>query len=353
MEDRLNFEKRKFILKSYWKCENAVQVQREFRNKFQTDPPTRLTISRIRDKFEADGTVTSVQMKRSGRPRTSTSPTKEERVNELFHRSPRKSVRQASRELCISKASVQRILKRSHWKSYIPRLVHAINEDDLDRRVEYCEWYLAQCVKDAIFPTKIVWSDEASFKLNGSVNRHNCTYWGLHNPHFTVDHHVNLPGITIWCGLSSRGLIGPFFFDATVTGSVYLNLLRHFIMPNIRQAFGDEVFYFQQDGAPPHYHHIVRSYLDEILPNKWIGRRGFVEYPPRSPDLTPLDFFLWGYLKDKVYATKPRTVNELREAIELECARIPKKLFPSVCDSIARRCQQCLDQNGGHFENMR
>ena len=58
-----------------------------------------------------------------------------------------------------------------------------------------------------------------------------------------------------------------------------------------REDFEDEEFYFQQDGVPPHYHSGVRSFLDEVLPNKWIGRRGLVEYPPRSPDLTPLDFF--------------------------------------------------------------
>ena len=122
-------------------------------------------------------------------------------------------------------------------------------------------------------------------------------------------------------------------------------------MPSIREDFEDEEFYFQQDGAPPHYHSDVRSFLDEVLPNRWIGRRGFVEYPPRSPDLTPLDFFLWGYLKDKVYATKPATVTELREAIEHECVQIPRELFHDVCDSIAWRCQQCLDQNGRQFEN--
>ena len=58
-----------------------------------------------------------------------------------------------------------------------------------------------------------------------------------------------------------------------------------------RENFEYEEFCFQQDGAPPHYNSDVRPFLDEVLPNKWIARRGFVEYPPRSPDLTPLDFF--------------------------------------------------------------
>ena len=63
----------------------------------------------------------------------------------------------------------------------------------------------------------------------------------------------------------------------------------------ICEHFKEEDFYFQQDWAPPHYHCDVTSFLNERFPNGWIGRRGFVEYPPRSPDLTPLDFFLWGY----------------------------------------------------------
>ena len=63
-------------------------------------------------------------------------------------------------------------------------------------------------------------------------------------------------------------------------------------MPGIREHFGDE-FYFQQDGAPPHYHRDVRAYLDENLPNRWIGRRSSIEFPQSSPDLTPLDFFIF------------------------------------------------------------
>jgi hypothetical protein len=65
---------------------------------------------------------------------------------------------------------------------------------------------------------------------------------------------VNLPGVNVWCGLSSRGLIGPFFFEGTVTGQVYLDMLQTSIFPAIRELFGDGRFYLQEDGAPPHYH---------------------------------------------------------------------------------------------------
>nr|CAI5830231.1 unnamed protein product [Callosobruchus analis] len=71
----------------------------------------------------------------------------------------------------------------------------------------------------------IIWSDEAQFKLNGTVNRHNCVYWCEENPHVTIEKAVNLPGVNVWCGLSSRGLIGPFRFEGTVTGINYLTCL--------------------------------------------------------------------------------------------------------------------------------
>ena len=63
------------------------------------------------------------------------------------------------------------------------------------------------------------------------------------------------------------------------------------------------------------------------MQNKWIGRRGPVEYPPSSPDLTPMDFFLWEFLKDKIYSRKPTTIAEMRVAIEEECAQVKSSLF--------------------------
>ena len=61
--------------------------------------------------------------------------------------------------------------------------------------------------------------------------------------------------------------------------------------------------------------------------------------------------FLMGYLKNKVYASKPTTVSELKYFIGYECTQITSEIFHNVCDSIAWRCQQCLDNNGRQFEN--
>ena len=61
--------------------------------------------------------------------------------------------------------------------------------------------------------------------------------------------------------------------------------------------------YFQQDGATCHTRNETIALLREKFPDRVISRRGDNNWPPRSCDLTPCDFFLWGHVKDKVYAT--------------------------------------------------
>ncbi|KAJ8962876.1 hypothetical protein NQ318_001284 [Aromia moschata] len=56
------------------------------------------------------------------------------------------------------------------------------------------------------------------------------------------------------------------------------------------------------DGAPPHFARQVRDFLNVEHPNRWIGRNGPIHWPARSPDLTPCDFYLWGYMKQLVYS---------------------------------------------------
>lgn len=184
------------------------------------------------------------------------------------------------------------------------------------------------------------------------MNRHNCVYWAPENLHVHVGKAVNLLGVNAWCGLSARGLVGPFFFEGTVTGEAYLEMLRSSILPAIRALYENSELFYQQDGAPPHYRRDVRAFLDENLQGHWIGRRGTFEFPPRSPDLTPPDFYLWGTLKDVVYRKKPTTLGGLRAEIRAACAAIPINTLTEVAQSTARRCNRCLAANDNHFEHL-
>jgi hypothetical protein len=50
--------------------------------------------------------------------------------------------------------------------------------------------------------------------------------------------------------------------------------------------------HFMHDGVPAHFSLVARRYLNRKLPGRWIGRGGPIAWPPRSPDLNPLDFYL-------------------------------------------------------------
>ncbi|KAJ4438494.1 hypothetical protein ANN_14439 [Periplaneta americana] len=110
---------------------------------------------------------------------------------------------------------------------------------------------------------------------------------------------LNQSGVTVWAALSCKGVIGPIITDTSVDQHVYLNDILRIAVPQTRLQH-DYDYYFQQYGVPAHYPLIVRDFLDEKFLNrpKWMGRQRPIVWPPRSPDLTPMDFFFWGVVKD-------------------------------------------------------
>jgi len=101
-------------------------------------------------------------------------------------------------------------------------------------------------------------------------------------------------------------LIGPFILDDHMTGQNYLDSLQNELPKQLKEipVATRIAMYFQHDGAPSHYTRHVMQHLNDTFPNRWIGRVSTINWPPRSPDLTPLDFSLWGLMKSEVYRKK-------------------------------------------------
>ena len=81
-------------------------------------------------------------------------------------------------------------------------------------------------------------------------------------------------------------------------------MLQSFFVPAVKRLRKVRAIIFQQDGAPVPFVRDVREFLDQNFLNRWIGTGGSIRWAPRSPDLTPLEFFLWGTVKNNVY--RPR-----------------------------------------------
>ncbi|UYV81427.1 hypothetical protein LAZ67_20001160 [Cordylochernes scorpioides] len=117
----------------------------------------------------------------SGRPHSATCETSINLAKASLEASRQKSTRRLSQELKIPRTSIQIMLKGLGYKPYIPKLIHALHEDDWDRRMEFCEKMLEMIQNDENLPNRIMWIDEAILKLNGRINRHNCVYWASKN----------------------------------------------------------------------------------------------------------------------------------------------------------------------------
>ncbi|EZA56777.1 hypothetical protein X777_03215 [Ooceraea biroi] len=113
-----------------------------------------------------------------------------------------------------------------------------------------------------------MFSDEAAFENDGEINRHNCHYYSQNNPHWV--RHVDRQHrwkVNVWSGILDSHIIGPFFFNGNVTGERYLNMLQNelpqmlgVVNPNVVQRM-----WLQQDGAPPHFAHIVKNFFERYI----------------------------------------------------------------------------------------
>lgn len=161
--------------------------------------------------------------------------------------------------------------------------------------------------------------------------------------------------VNVWAGIIGRQLIGPHIFDDTLDGRMYLEFLRE-QLPLLLEGVPEDIrnnLIFQQDGAPPHYTLPVRQYLDEVFPGRWIGRNGHYQWPARSPDLTPLDFYLWGHWKELVYAVSINTKEQLIARIMETAEEIRQQLLNvNLKIEMKRRALYCVQENGGHFEQL-
>lgn len=350
MAHRITVQERAQVAARYEVWRSVVQVQRWWRAEHgpraTLDPKT---IKNCHAKLMNTGSV--VDIRRSGRPSTSRSDENVQRVQEMFTRSPQKSTRHAARESGLSRHTIRTVLKKElNFRPWKPHYCQQLSPEDCDHRMEYGELMLGWYGDWPQLFENIIWSDEAIFHIGGFVNRHNCHYWAQHDPEATVEKSQSRPKVTVWCGITSNKVVGPFILRDTMNSERYLAMLEDEVWPIVSTWDNINDLIWMQDGAPPHFALIVREWLDRHFPGRWLGRRGPHEWPARSPDLTPCDFFLWGWAKEEVYRTKPRTLDELEDRIRQVLGNIPQEFLHKSTESIPRRLQTLVQNAGAYVE---
>lgn len=292
-----------------------------------------------------------------GRHREVRTAALEEAVLNLIEEHPETSTRKISETLNVSQSVIWRILKAQQLYPYHIQRVQALLPRDFPQRMVFCQWILQKCVQHPQFLSHVLFTDEASFSREAIINYHNNHLWAEDNPHGIVEaHHQHKFSVNVWVGIIGEHLIGPHFLPLRLNGDSYCNFLEHHL-PILLEDVPLEIrhhMWFMQDGAPAHFSRLARQYLDVVYPNHWIGRGGTQPWPPRSPDLNPLDFCIWGYLKSLVYNTPVGNIEDLRNRIVASCETIRNSphVFDSIRHSMRRRIDSCITTEGGHFEHL-
>lgn len=342
---RYDLKKRLFMVKKYEKFNNIVQVQRAWRSEFKSkNAPSRHVILYNYNKLEKTGSVEHT-------PRRELIPSKKRKeakitIERMVTEDPSLSINKLHCAAQISFGTTRSILRDDlGLKPYHPQTAHELKPADYPKRVEFAEWFLSLPNNATDY---IIFSDEAWFTLKESVNKQNNRLWLKSKPTEVTELPLHGKKVMVWCAVSAKRIFGPYFFDQTVNQHVYLEMLKKFFWPKMIKTRDYEKYRFQQDGASSHTADLVQKWLSDNFKMKFIDKS---KWPPRSPDLNPCDFFLWGYLKSKVYYPLPKTLEDLKANIRREIKNINKNFLKSTFVNFEKRCNLIIENNGGHIEN--
>jgi hypothetical protein len=146
--------------------------------------------------------------------------------------------------------------------------------------------------------------------------------------------------------ISRRRIIGPLFFETTINAEAYQGLIQQFIA--LLQV-DERNCWFQHDSITAHTATSTMEILHEFFGENVISKG---VWPTRSPDLTSPDFFLWSYLKDTVYRSKPRDLKQLKVNIAHAIEEVNERMLRKFARNVVKRVSKCLEINGHHFQQL-
>lgn len=338
---------------------NAAAAVRRYREKYpnRNIPNARTFVSTERRLRE-----TGCLQRRNtdaGRRREARNVRVEQQILDAVINDPTISTRRLGLRTNISHQSVLRVLHEQQLHPYHYRQVQELLPDDMPLRVDFCEVLQNKVQTAPNFLSNILFTDEATFTRQGMFNSRNMHFWAEENPRATMETHFQHTfKINVWAATLGNSFIGYHIFPGNLNGNMYYNFLDnilHDILEDIPLQIRRNMF-FMHDGATPHYTRICRRWLHEHFPDRWIGRGADapIHWPARSCDLNPMDFTVWSYLKSKVYNTPINTVNELRDKIEQVFTDLQNDpvTLNGLMRSLNKRIRLCIQQNGGHFEQL-
>ena len=154
---------------------------------------------------------------------------------------------------------------------------------------------------------------------------------------------VSCNGYGLWCGF-----MPPHIFEVglKVNTKVYLDVLKSVVIPWCNQVAGGRPLVWQQVSAPAHKSKETQAWLQKEC-NDFVP---FSHWPPSSPDLNPLDYFVWSYVENITNMTSHNPKASLIAAIRRVFAELPPALVENACSQFWIRIEAMMEAEGGYIE---
>jgi len=292
-----------------------------------------MTIKRWVEKFKVTGDLIK-HKPRSGRP-TKFTPRVEASIKRMIHEDASLTYKQVSIKLRgvkrVSKTAVAKYLKRKGSK-YLPHNEAILSYANKQKRLTFAHEYLNGNLSNIIF------SDESKFDLNRNKRRFYKFKGEKSRPriHFNPNY-----SIMVWGAVSSKGKISLCEVPGRLNQTSYLNLLKDNLLHQANDKHGEGRWIFQQDNAPCHKARTVMKWFeDNNIP--------LVTHPPQSPDLNPIET-VWSFLKRRVEAENPYSMQTLREAIFKAWKQVGKRVIAKTIRHLKTVCQGVIANNGNYL----
>ena len=255
-------------------------------------------VHRTVKRYNTTGTIKIKQ--KTGRKRSVRTKRLVKLVRDKIRRNPERSARCLAQDHNISRTTMRRVLKHDlKLKPFKKSKRHGLTMKSMNDRLMKC-----RSLVRGRAGSRILFSDEKLFLLQPSLNVQDDRIYAVSltdipTTRKSVQRFQNVPKVMVWGAVSKEHKFPLVFVDrgVRINGSIYRDeILSKNLLPHAEKAFRNQLWVFQQDGAPPHRANIVQQWLRSNVPD-------FIEkesWPPASPDLNPLDYFVWGYMLSKL-----------------------------------------------------
>ena len=318
------------------------------------------TLNRLCRQINDTGSVIE-RKKGSGRPKSARTTENIAKVHELIcsqedRPGTSKSTREIARAVGISEGSVRNIAKSDIGLSSFKRTpVQVINEATRQKRLTRSKSLLRRLTVQK--SKRVFFTDEKIFYISPPVNSQNNRLWSagrkrdVDPKRLLVERAKFSAHVMVSAGISYAGK-GRLHFvadKAKINADYYVNSLLPQLIEDCEKLMPGS-FIFQQDGAPAHTARQTQEWLALKCP-EMINKD---EWPPNSPDLNPLDYYVWGAMLHmyQKYTPKPTNKTELQAVLEKIWDDLPQQSVEKAILSFRKRLQMCIKAHGGHIEHL-